>query len=97
MCAMLGAITAQAQMFIPVPVPGTAGAPTPPPPPTPPGTPSLWFDGSDIDGDGTYNSAYTDGDPVTTWVDKGSLGVDATQASAAAKPTYKTGGARRGF
>jgi hypothetical protein len=60
--------------------------------PTPPGTPSLWFDGSDIDGDGSNNSAYTDGDPVTTWVDKGSLGVDATQATAAAKPTYKTGG-----
>jgi hypothetical protein len=58
----------------------------------PPGTPSLWFDGSDIDGDGTYNSAYADGDPVTTWVDKGALGVDATQATAGAKPTYRAGG-----
>lgn len=58
---------------------------------TPPGTPSLWYDGSDIDGDGTNNSAYTDGDPITTWVDKGSLGVDATQTDAAKKPTFKTG------
>lgn len=108
--AVLGAVGAMAQTFLPTPVNSSAiprldvdreedgplfaaavAAVAAASAPTPPGTPSLWFDGSDIDGDGTYNSAYTDGDPVTTWVDKGSLGVDATQATAAAKPTYKAG------
>jgi hypothetical protein len=69
----------------PVSLPAPGGA-------LPPGTPSLWYDGSDIDGDLSYNSAYTDGDPVTTWVDKGSLSVNATQATGSAKPTYKASG-----
>jgi hypothetical protein len=59
----------------------------------PPGTPSLWYDGSDIDGDGSNNALWTDGDPVGEWVDKGSLGYDVTQATAGLKPTYRaTGG-----
>ncbi len=39
----------------------------------------LWLDAADIDGDGTYNSAYSDGDSITTWTDKSGKGNNATE------------------
>lgn len=35
-----------------------------------------WWDSSDIDGDGTNNSAYEDGDEIQTWYDKSGNGRD---------------------
>lgn len=43
----------------------------------------LWLDASTISG-------LVDSDPVTTWTDLSGNGNDATQSTAAAKPTYKT-------
>ena len=42
-----------------------------------------WFDAADVDGDGTNNSAYSEGGTVTTWVDKGTVGSNVTQATEA--------------
>lgn len=45
--------------------------------------PSLWFDASEITG-------LADGDLVQTWSDQSGNAVDATQATSAARPVYKT-------
>ena len=40
--------------------------------PSPPGTPLLWFDGADFNG--SKNAGITQGDTLTAWVNKGSVG-----------------------
>lgn len=45
---------------------------------------ALWLNAEDITG-------LVDGDPVTTWADSSAAGNDASQTTASAKPTYKTG------
>lgn len=45
---------------------------------------ALWFDASTIAG-------HSDGDPVSTWPDASGNGRDATQGTAANRPTYRTG------
>jgi len=67
------------------PAPGTPAAPVL----ALPAGYDMWLSSADIDGDDTNNSAYTDLDSVTTWVDKGSLGKDVTQATTSMKPTYR--------
>ena len=51
----------------------------------PPGTPEVWYSGADPSGDGST----ADGATVTTWVDKGSLGVDLT-ALATREGTFRS-------
>lgn len=62
----------------------------PDPAPTPPGDPSLWYSAANIDGQN--NATLSDSDPVCTWVDLGSLGVDATQGDTGACPTFDADG-----
>lgn len=40
--------------------------------------------------DGSYNATLANNDPITTWTNVGSSALNVTQATAAAKPTYKT-------
>lgn len=49
--------------------------------------PEYQFDGRDIDGDGTNNSAYSTGDFVATWVNEGDTSGNCTQATQRQQPT----------
>jgi hypothetical protein len=55
----------------------------------PPGTPSLWFDGQNIDG--LNNSSLVDGQQLGTWLNLGSLGAggNLVQATGATKPLFR--------
>lgn len=66
-----------------------------PPLPVAPGAPRLWWDGSDADlqRNTTYPSGTSIGAASTPWRDKGSLGLNLTQATAAARPTLQANGA----
>lgn len=68
---------------------GEASAASPSPIPTPLTIPGLaqWFDASDINGNG---SPSTPGTPVSTWVDKSSMGISFTMATPANQPTVST-------
>lgn len=47
-----------------------------------------WFNAQSIDA--SYNSTLVNNDPITTWKNLGSSGLDAAQGTATAQPTYKT-------
>jgi len=55
----------------------------------PGGSPNVWLDGTDVNL--TSNSGISDGDPLTTWKNKGSGGAtyDVTQATGANKPVVR--------
>ena len=53
--------------------------------------PSVWYDGKDIDADGTYagmSEAGLSGSSVATWQDKGLYNNDISQTTSSAQPTY---------
>lgn len=51
---------------------------------------AVWLDGDSVDG--ANNATLVNGDPVTTWVNRGSIVDNPTQATGASKPTFITGG-----
>lgn len=74
---------------------GSLDAPTTPTTYTPPGSPIIWFDGNDLDG--SFNATLTSGvSRVSSWLNKGSLGGAATQATAARQPLYSVNGTLKG-
>lgn len=63
--------------------------PTPQATVRPPGSPALWYDGQDIDG--LNNTTLIDGQGISTWVNKGSLGNagNAVQGTTGLRPFYR--------